>query len=228
MRQVHSCIAAALQAADGDTRTGPNLRGTQEVQLVYPLHDRLPLLSLRPCPRRPAQALTPGNPSVGRQRDRRLPLLLRQQRPSGARRWPRPLPPASEAWSRAPATNPCRAASPHRTTDMAPMLCHADPCRASPCRPCCLLSGLNRARPRSRTRKFSRCEGCRSGPDSGHAQPRVLVFLRDLPVARRSSRSNPCCSRSARDAPGSSGDASSASFLTLVAPCGATMPNSAR
>ena len=87
----------------------------------------------------------PGNPSVGSRRDRRHPLLLRQQRPGAVRAVGQP-PPASEAGSRAPA--PRRFA--HRITDMAPMLRHADPCRASPCRPCCLLSALNRARPRSR------------------------------------------------------------------------------
>ena len=82
VRQVHSCIVAALQAADGDMRTGPELRGTQEVQLVYPL--------MTVCPYSPSvlasdvqrkRRRTPGTPSVGNRRDRRHRLLFRQQRP---------------------------------------------------------------------------------------------------------------------------------------------------
>ena len=67
---------------------GPGQSSVAHKKCSWFTRDRSPLLSLRPCPRRPAQALTPGNPSVGSRRDRRHPLLLRQQRPSGAHRWP--------------------------------------------------------------------------------------------------------------------------------------------
>ena len=74
-------------------------------------------------------------------------------------------PPVSEAWSRAPATNPRRFA--HRITDMAPMLRHADPCRASPCRPCRLLSASGRARPRSRALSSPGAKAAEAAPIPG-------------------------------------------------------------
>ncbi len=98
------------------------------------------------------RCLTLGNPSVesrhGRRRSVGL-LLLRRWR-SGACRWPEPPPPASEAWSQAPATSPRRVVSP--TERPACRRCFVTPPRgrASPCRPCCLLSASDPAKPRSR------------------------------------------------------------------------------
>ena len=68
-------------------------------------------------------------------------FLLRQRRPSGARRWPA----AASFGGLVASASPVPRRFAHRTTDMAPMLRHADPCRASPCRPCCLLSASGRA-----------------------------------------------------------------------------------
>ena len=124
-------------------------------------------------------------------------------------------PPASEAWSRAPATNPRRFA--HRTTDMAPMLRHADPCRASPCRPRCLLPASGRASPRSRALSSPGAKAAEAVPTPGmlsfESSSSFALLLGDLlvqtlfhaPGRRRQQRS----------------------FLTLAAPCGAAMPNSA-
>ena len=104
-------------------------------------------------------------------------------------------PPASEAWSRAPA--PRRFA--HRTTDMAPMLRHADPCRASPCRPCCLLSALNRARPRSRALSSPGAKAAEAAPIPGmlsfESSSSFALSLGDLlvqtPFQRRARRKTP-------------------------------------
>ena len=129
----------------------------------------------------------PGNPSVGSRRDRRHPLLLRQQRPGGARCWPAATSFEGLVASASPA--PRRFA--HRTTDMAPMLCHADPCRASPCHrrpfsslkrrfenichadprraspchPCYLLSALARIRANPEAGSASAVFGTISGPE---------------------------------------------------------------
>ena len=211
VRQVHSCVAAALQVADGDTRTGPELRGTQEVQLVYP---RPFALALPPSlPRRPAQALSDPGKLFSWQLAVGAWFLLHQQRPGGPRRWPA----ATSFGGLVASASPVPRRFAHRTTDMAPMLRHADPCRASPCRPRCLLSALNRARPRSRALnspvrrlpKRSRLRACSA------SSPRFP---------------SPCCSAifsTPVSAAHKAGDASNASFLTLAAPCGAAMPNSA-
>ena len=126
----------------------------------------LPLLSLRPCPRRPAQALSdPGKP-FSRQ-------LARPPAPgsffvSSAQ--------AVCAVGRATATSfggLVASASPAprrfapRTTDMAPMLRHADPCRASPCRPRRLLSASGRARPRSRALSSPGAKAAEAAPTPG-------------------------------------------------------------
>ena len=104
----------------------------------------------------------------------------------------------------------------HRTTGMAPRLRHADPRRASP-RPRCLLPALNRARPRSRAPSSPGAKAAESVPTPGmlrlESSSSFALSLGDL--------SNPVSA--ARKA----GDASNASFLTLAAPCGAAMPNSA-
>ena len=94
---------------------------------------------------------TPGNSSVGGwlSAPGGIPsssAAPRRRAPLGAVGQP---PTASEAWPRA-SHEPVPRRFAHRTTDMAPVLRHADPCRASPCRPRRLLPALNRARPRSR------------------------------------------------------------------------------
>ena len=149
--------------------------------------DRLPLPSLRPCPRRPAQALSdPGKP-FSRQLAVGARFLLRQQRPGGARRWPA----AASFRGLIASASPVPRRFAHRTTDMAPMLRHADPCRASPCRPRCLLSALNRARPRSRApsspvRRLPKRSRLRACPDSS---PRLPSSCRSAIFSFK-----PCCS----------------------------------
>ena len=149
-----------------------------------------------PCPRRPAQVLlNPGNPSVGSRRDRRRPLLFRQQRPGGARRWPAATSFGGLVASASPA--PRRFA--HRTTDMAPMLRHADPCRASPCRPRCLLPALNRARPRSRALSSPGAKAAEAVPTPGMLSLEssssfvVSLLLGDLPVQTPVAVGRPRC-----------------------------------
>ena len=180
----------------------PSSRGPDQTHMA---HKKCSRFTRSVCPYSPSvlapdvqrkRCRTPGNPSADSRRDRRHPLLFRQQRPGGTRRWPAAASFGGLVASAGHDPVPRRFA--HRTTDMAPMLRHADPCRASPCRPCCLLSALNRARPRSRALSSPGAKA--AGPDSGNAQPQVLVFLRGLPVARRPSRSNPCFS--GRDAQG--------------------------
>ena len=199
VRQVHSCIVAALQAADDDTRTGPKFRGTQEVQLVYPLHDRLPLLSLRPCPRRPAQALTPGNPSVGSRRDRRHPVPSSSAAPMRCAPLAMATATSFGGLVASASHEPVAHRFAHRTTDMAPMLCHADPCRASPCRPCCLLLALNRARPRSRALSSPGAKAAEAVPTPGMLSLEssssfvVSLLLGDLPVQTPVAVGRPRC-----------------------------------
>ena len=55
----------------------------------------------------------------------------------------------------------------HRTTGMAPMLRHADPCRASPCRPRCLLPASSRAGPRSRAPSSPGAKAAEAVPTPG-------------------------------------------------------------
>ena len=157
--------------------------------------DRLPLLSLRPCPRRPAQALSdPGKP-FSRQLAVGARFLLRQQRPGGARRWPA----AASFGGLVASASPVPRRFAHRTTDMAPMLRHADPCRASPCRPRCLLSALNRARPRSRALSSPGAKAAEAVPTPGmlslESSSSFVLLLGDLLVQtlfqRRTRRETP-------------------------------------
>ena len=195
-RQVHSCVAAALQAAD--TRTGPELRGTQEVQLVYP----------RPF----ALALPPSlPPTSSASADPGKPFSRQPARP------PAPAPSSSAAPKRcaplakATATSfgglvasPAPRRFAHRTTDMAPMLRHADPCRASPCRPRCLLSALNRARPRSRALSSPGAKAAEAVPTPGmlslESSSSVALLPGDLPVQtllqRRTGQETPAAQAS--------------------------------
>ena len=135
---VHSCVAAVLQAADGDTRIG--LRGTQEVQLVYP----------RPF----ALTLPPSLPPTSSASAVGLRETLRS-------------PAAASFGGLVASASPVPRRFAHRTTDMAPMFRHADPCRAPPCRPRCLLSALNRARPRSRALSSPGAKAAESVPTPG-------------------------------------------------------------
>ena len=144
VRQVR--IAAALQAATV-------IRGPDQ---TYATHKKRSWFtrSMTVCPCSPSDLApdvqrkrrrTPGNSSVGSRRDRRRPIpsssaAPRRCAPLASRRQLRRL-----GRERQPRPAPFRP----RTTDMAPMLRHADSCRASPCRPCCLLPTLNRAKPRS-------------------------------------------------------------------------------
>ena len=142
---------------------------------------RLSLLSLRPCPRRPAQALSdPGKPFSRQPTRPPAPAPSSSAAPRRCEPLAGPPPPASEAWSRAPA--PRRFA--HRTTDLAPMLRHADPCRASPCRPCRLLSALNRARPRSRALSSPGAKAAEAVPTPGmlslESSSSFVLLLGDL------------------------------------------------
>ncbi len=176
-------------AADGDTRTGSKCVLEAHKKCSWFARDHLPLLSLRPCPRRPALAPSdPGKPSVGSRCRHLVELPLRQQRPSDTRRWPAVTSFGGLVASASHEPIPRRFAN--RTTD--PMLCHADPWPSLTLPP--VLSSLG-VRPsqaaKSRPdRKFSRREGCRSGQgtDPGNAPLRVL--LRKRPFARRSSFSD--------------------------------------
>ena len=181
VRQVHSCVAAALQAADGDTRTGPNLHGTQEVRLVYPRPFALALPpSLPPTPS--ASAAGPRETlqsAAGATAGTRSFFVGSAQ--ASARRWP-----AATSFgglvasaSHEPFGAPRRFA--HRTTDMAPMLGHADPCRASPCRPCRLLPALNRARAAKSRPEFSGAKAAEAVPTPGMLSPESSSSFALLP-----------------------------------------------
>ena len=93
---------------------------------------------------------TPENPSVESRhgRWRSVGLLLLRRR-SGACRWPEPPPPVSEAWSQAPATSPRRVVSPTERPTCRRCFVTLPRGLASPCRPCCLLSASDPAKPRS-------------------------------------------------------------------------------
>ena len=123
---------------------------------------------------------TPGNPSIGNRRDRRRPLLLRQQRPGGARRWPA----AASFGGLVASASPVPRRFAHRTTGTAPMLRHADPCRASPCRPRSLLPALGRARPRSRAPSSPGAKAAEAVPTPGmpslESSPSFALLLGDL------------------------------------------------
>ena len=152
------------------------------MQLVYPLHDRLPLLSLRPCPRRPAQALS----DLGKLFSWR-PLPVPGRTPSSSAAPMRCAPLARSlcrhlrrlAWLHSPA--PRRFA--HRTTDMAPAPCHADPWPSLTLPPVLSSLGVKSGQAAKSRPEFSRCDGCRGSPASGYAAARL-----------RACRPCDCCS----------------------------------
>ena len=177
---------------------GPDQTYVAHKKCSHPLHDRLPLLSLRPCPRRPAQALSdPGKPFS------RQPARPPVPAPSSSAA-PRRCAPLAKATATSfgglvASASPVPRRFAHRTTDMAPMLRHADPCRASPCRPCRLLSALNRARPRSRARSSSGAKAAKAAPTpsmlSLESSSSFVLLLGDLLVQtlfqRRTRRETP-------------------------------------
>ena len=128
-----------------------------------------------------------------------------------------------------PSLPPMSSASPvprrfaNRTTDMAPMLCHAEPWPSLALPP--VPSSLGVRSGREVAPRVLRREGCRNGLDPRHAPLRVLVLLRKRLAALRSPFSG-CCSNSGAPSRGGASNASS-SFLTLAVPWGATRPNSA-
>ena len=129
--------------------------------------DRLPLLSLHPCPRRKRLRETvQSKPAGGR-------APFSSATPSQC--MPLAEPPASEAWSQAPATR--RFAN--RTTDMAPTLRDTTRGRVSPCRSRCSLSASARRRCRAPSSPVRRLP---KRSDPGAAPLRVFVLRH--PVAR--------------------------------------------
>ena len=179
---------------------GPGQSSVAHKKCSWFTRDRLPLLSLRPCPRRPAQALSdPGKPFS------RQPARPSAPAPSSSAA-PKRCAPLAKATATSfgglvasASHEPVAHRFAHRTTDMAPMLCHADPCRALPCRPCCLLPALNRARPRSRALSFPGAKAAEAVPTPGMLSLEssssfvVSLLLGDLPVQTPVAVGRPRC-----------------------------------
>ena len=106
--------AAISRAGNGDAQTGSMYALEACKKRSWFARDRLP--SLRPCPRHSAQALTDAENPVGSGRP--VELLLRRQRPNGARRFASRSRQFRRLGRKRPAANPRR----RRTTDAAATL----------------------------------------------------------------------------------------------------------
>ena len=215
-RRVKCIRVPRLQrAADGDAQTGSKCVAHRKRNWFT--RDHLPLLFLRSCPRRPAQAPSDPGKLFSRQPARPpAPGSFFVSSAQAVRAVGQP-PPTSEARSQAPA--PSRVVSP--TERPAPVLCHADPLPSFALPPVLSSLGVRPGRGVAPRPEVLRREGRRSGPDPRHAQ--VFVLLRKRPAARRPSFSG-CRSNSGAPSQGGAINASS-NFLTLAMP--ATRPNSA-